>query len=244
MKPPRRPTSAFSLVELLVATAITVVLMGLLLSIFTGVTAAMLGSNTRQEAYREARAALHVLGRDIGTVRPDIGDRWTFHAIPANGEIPSGDQLMLLTLLADNSQPPDQRRSRVARVAYHLDTFNAGDMETVALFRTLSGSADTHERLLMSPTMPIFEDMIANRPNPEPLALHVVGFEARLLNADYVLIDPAIASPGDLHAVEVRLSLLGARPARIYFDPTTAPETRSRILEQNRRVFNLRQHLK
>jgi type II secretory pathway pseudopilin PulG len=62
----RRSTFAFTLAELLVAIAITIVLVGILLRVFAATTAQWQSADQRIDTFRDARAALEFMKRDLG----------------------------------------------------------------------------------------------------------------------------------------------------------------------------------
>src|SRR2546430_3573445 len=66
----RRPLHAFTIVELLVASAITLGIVVLLGVIFGSITRTTSRANQRTDAFRDARAALQIMARDLaGLVR-------------------------------------------------------------------------------------------------------------------------------------------------------------------------------
>lgn len=81
-KPGPIARQGFSLVELLVAMAVLSVMMVLLFGIFDQATDAWRRSEQKIDAFREARAALHYLKRDLEAMVVDANVPWVFFADP------------------------------------------------------------------------------------------------------------------------------------------------------------------
>ena len=94
----RRARRAFTLVELLVAMAITLILVTALMQVFTATTKTWQQSEARMDAYREARGALQIMARDLSATL-----QTSYHQPPAS----TGPLMPTLVLQRSPSTTPD-----------------------------------------------------------------------------------------------------------------------------------------
>lgn len=241
-----RVRAAFTLMELMVAMAVTSLLVILMLQIFNSGTAAWQSNEERLDTFREARAALQIMGRDFSTLSP----------------APSADeQFPVLMLDWHRDTPPEDR---VNREIYGLVTTRnkgIGDLCAVGYYcewdgknkfvlkRQFSDSDNTFDRLKQvltanattpqSPRM-IFETLFARIPGDprkptnvqsiQVLASHVWDLQVDMpdpLNPERMV--PWTTAPGSFNRnlppwVEIRFKALGTNAARKIPDATVGRE--------------------
>jgi prepilin-type N-terminal cleavage/methylation domain-containing protein len=197
----------FTLTELLVAMAVFTGLILLLFSVVDQTTKAWRQSEQRVDAFREARAALFVIGRDLQSfvkahdaapadgaadfgyffVNPDgIGNTdVTFSGVASDAE---GDRLFFLTAQPGGAQ--NNARGEICSVGYYLNysapPANAmtGSRDYFTLHRYFRNSDGTFEPLrnYIAGSNPVL--MHAASTVDEVLARNVVDFRVRAYRAD------------------------------------------------------------
>lgn len=156
----RPPTAAFTLVELLVATAITAVIVVMLGTMFGSLSTTSLRANQRIDSFRDARAALQMIQRDLsGLVRTQWDVKTTPVPPPPPTPItrpaaylalknlyvdPSGDNQQIYALVAaKNSGPGD-----VCSVGYYCRWDSTRN--SYSLHRFFRDSAATYTNIASS----------------------------------------------------------------------------------------------
>jgi len=182
---------AFTLLELLVAMAVLAILVVMMMGLVTSATALWRQSENRAEAYREARAALMIMARDlqntIGSTNTNLfkvnGNAFThFDAGKAILNSNTASAILFHTALPKNAQDPDKSKSDVCQVGYFLaydktamSTNLPGSQPTLNLYRHFLSSDTTFDNLVASPDNP-FTNNITTRANAELLARNVREF--------------------------------------------------------------------
>ncbi len=174
-----KKSSAFSLLELLVAVSVLSILLVILLNIVQGATNLWRTSENKVEAYREARAALQVMSSDL---RNALASTNTAFFRTNISDYPSATNLAFLTTLPISSQNPASL-SDVCTVGYFLAYDNkspvagATGRQSYNLYRYFVESNETFAKLT-DPSGPTgVLDLDSDFP-PEILARNVVSFNA------------------------------------------------------------------
>lgn len=205
----RRSTAAFTLVELLVATAITAVIVVMLGTMFGSLSSTSLRANQRIDSFRDARAALQMIQRDLsGLVRTQWDVKTTPVPPPPPTPItrpaaylalknlyvdPSGDNQQIYALVAaKNSGPGD-----VCSVGYYCRWDST--RKSYSLHRYFRGSAETYD--IIRDSIDYASDEILYKPDPsdtdpalmkdEVLASYVWNLRITPYDASGVALTPA-----------------------------------------------------
>lgn len=150
----KKRRSAFTLIEIMVATVIMVILVGLVIQITTQVLNVWNESSGKLSANAEARIALDLLTQDLETaVFRNNGKQWLRVDAPAASGGPYSNQTVALKLFSpaldrDQSTPGD-----ICAIGYHLEFGpayeNASD-NVYALYRMLIGPEITFDTYMGS----------------------------------------------------------------------------------------------
>ncbi len=164
-----KKTTAFTILEILVAVAVLGMLLVLLLNILQSATGLWRGVENRAETYREARAAMQVISRDLNNLLPSTN---------TNHFLFSTNQLAFLATMPRDSQLPDSLGDLCAvgyLFAYDNKSPVAGDngRQSYNLYRYFIESNETFTNL--SQSSDLFPDFNAST-NSEILARNVVAF--------------------------------------------------------------------
>lgn len=164
MQTKRHSRAAFTLVELLVATAITVLIVVMLGTMFSSLTTTSLRANQRIDAFRDARAALQMMERDLSSLvrnqRDAAGNPITlpaaYFALKDLYDDPAtGNQQIYALIAAKNTGPGDlcavgyYCRWDALRNAYTLNRFFTDS--TVTYPRLASSGGYASETTLYTP---------------------------------------------------------------------------------------------
>ncbi|MEX1118159.1 MAG: GxxExxY protein [Terrimicrobiaceae bacterium] len=121
--------SAFSLIELLVAMAVLSLLVVMMLGLVDSATKLWRDSENRVDAYREARAALGIMSRDLRNVLASTNTNFlllnndgAFAKVPAGAETNTSraGAAFFLTALPANAQESGKNKSDICEVGYFL----------------------------------------------------------------------------------------------------------------------------
>jgi len=179
--PPANPvilskkSSAFSILELLVAVSVLSILLVVLMNIVQSSTSLWRGSENKVEAYREARAALQVMASDLKSILPTTNtDFFRTNLMPS-------PNIAFLAALPISSQDTTSSKSDVCTVAYYSDYGNkspiAGDKgrQSYNLYRYFVESNETFTNLTSNPTTALTASFDTN--HFEILARNIVDFQ-------------------------------------------------------------------
>jgi prepilin-type N-terminal cleavage/methylation domain-containing protein len=141
-----RKNASFTLLEMLVGLAVFSLLSLLLFTILNSATEIWLRQSAEEESFREARAALNTLSRDLGGAVVSTNQNW-FYA-DSNFEGTQGPQLAFLTTLPQDAQPEGLDNSDICVVGYSLEyTTNdaaANGPTNMSLYRYIAFSGWTY----------------------------------------------------------------------------------------------------
>ena len=149
---------AFTLVELLIAVTITVLIVVLLGTMFSSLTSTTSRANQRIDVFRDARAALQMMERDLtGLVRAQqtaylaLDNIWQPGDDPYTARTNATPNLQLFALVAAKNQPPvppgapNPPPGDVCAVGYYCAW--DGSKHTYTLRRFFRNSKDTYEAI-------------------------------------------------------------------------------------------------
>jgi len=180
----RRSDSAFSLLEILVA----VTILALLMTVMLGITSSAVGlwrkGENRVDAYREARAALGVITRDLNLLVPPqstnhflLNSDGAFDQLPAAAE--SGPDragaVFFLSRLPQEAQDPSESVAEICEVGYFLgfERLAGSSNATLNLYRFFRSSATTHSNIAATNS---FHDAVIGPTGEEMLARNIRKF--------------------------------------------------------------------
>jgi type II secretory pathway pseudopilin PulG len=170
MTPSRPSPRGFALIEVMLAMAIGMVVIGLAVTLLSrsGSDYERIGGGVAAE--REARAVLSQLSADLQSAHfhPDQIMEKTAAAWPR-------DRLGLLTLQAPAAQAPASQIGDLCAVHYYLKDLLIGGRTTRCLMRGFRDSKDTFAALAKSEVSTLFTPTDRD----EPVAFCVLGFHAR-----------------------------------------------------------------
>jgi prepilin-type N-terminal cleavage/methylation domain-containing protein len=147
---------AFTLIEIMVATVIMVILVGLVIQITSEVLKVWNRSSGKLSANAEARIAMELLTQDVETaVFRNNGQQWLRVESPQNPGGPYEDQTVALKLFSpaldrDQSSPGD-----ICAIAYRLsyrEAYAGATDKIYALYRSIARPDDTFNLLMGSPS--------------------------------------------------------------------------------------------
>jgi len=174
-----KKSSAFSLLELLVAISVLCILLVILLNIVQGATNLWRSSENKVEAYREGRAALQIISSDLRHVLASTNTNFFRRDISS---YPNSTNVAFLATLPLSSQETNSL-SDVCTVGYFLAYDNKSPVSGITgrqsynLYRYFVESNETFAKLSDSSGPADVLDFDPSR-QPEILARNVVGFNA------------------------------------------------------------------
>ena len=174
-----KKSSAFSLLELLVAIAVLCILLVILLNIVQGASNLWRTSENKVEAYREGRAALQVISSDLRHALASTNTNFFRRNISS---YPNSTNVAFLATLPLSSQETNSL-SDVCTVGYFLAYDNKSPVSGITgrqsynLYRYFVESNETFAKLSDSSGPADVLDFDPSR-QPEILARNVVGFNA------------------------------------------------------------------
>jgi len=218
----RRSAPAFSLVELLVSMTILTTLMVLLFGFFEQATRAWQNSEKKVDAFREARAALYFLKRDLEGLLVDASipffqsdDPSAFSPIiysgPGGTPTANGDLLFFISSQSFDAQDSARGKSDLCAVGYYpvydRDSAAMGNRRSYRLLRYFKSSDDTWENgsaglkvfltTVQSGTPDyavLFPPAQGTADRDEVIARNVVNFKVQPLDENY---QPLLATNGN-----------------------------------------------
>ncbi len=181
--------SAFTLLELMVAMAIMALLLVLLLNMVDSATKLWRVNENRVDSYREARAALGIMARDLENAL--AGSTNTNHFLVNESAFPvfstlggaltdtnNGGALFFLSALPAKAQENGENKSDVCQVGYFLALSRtpASTNQTLNLYRYFRSSDETFTNLTAGT---LFLNPSIGESGEELLARHIVGLSVR-----------------------------------------------------------------
>lgn len=248
MNKSQKHPNAFTIVELLVACVLLIFLVMLLLSVFQHVASSYQQTESRAESFRDGRAALHLMAKELNSLIDASGVQTNTNAVALPRIVVEGSDTNkafgFLANVSQASQPTTNALSDVAIVGYFVAENTNATPPSKSLFRTLLPSDEAFTRLEATGGDLIESaDLDPSMPFTEPVANNVVDFQVKVLDAEY----QEIANPngGTNEAfIEVDLTVIGSRSAQAYFAPSAPAALKERIMATDARNFVLRTRLK
>lgn len=213
-------TSAFSLIELMVAMAVMSILLVLLLNMVDSGTKLWRVNENRVDSYREARAALGIIARDLQNLIPSTNASYfllneeAFPLISSVGgavtNTNSGSAAFFLSALPAKAQQSGSNKSDVCQVGYFL-AFNRTSASTnlsLNLYRYFRSSDPTFQTLTNGSGLFASPPPFPNSSDTELLARNVTGIALRaftLTNSSLVAFSSSSSTPvPDLVEIQIR----------------------------------------
>lgn len=158
---PRKRRKAFTLIEIMVAAAITIIMIGLVIQITSEVLKIWNRSVGKLSANAEARVAMELLTSDLETaLLVNNGQQW----IRVEQEVGDDPITVGLKLFSPALDRPSDEPGNICAIAYRLakaPAYQNASIDTYVLFRDLEGPVDTFNNLL--------------GPNPDNSQLELTG---------------------------------------------------------------------
>jgi len=189
------------------------ILLLLLLSMVDGATRLWRTNETRAEAYREARAAIGVISRDLQNLAATTNRAhflWRSEALArlaTTDGASTGSAVFFLSRLPPKAQDPASNRSEICQVGYFLAFRGtpASTSPTLNLYRYFRSSDPTFAAVASGTGL--FADAASDAEATELLARHVTGFSLQAFtatNGSLVDFTPSGATPTpDLIGIEI-----------------------------------------
>jgi prepilin-type N-terminal cleavage/methylation domain-containing protein len=253
----RASFTAFTLLELLVAMAVLAILVVMLMGLVTSATSLWRASENRVDAYREARAALSVMTRDLAALIPSANTNlflinsngaFTKAAPGAEKDVRRAGAAFFLAALPTNAQDSTNNRSDVCEVGYFLSfekvKFMTNSEKTMNLYRFFRSSDPTFTNLSASDN---FKHAAMGSAGEELLARNIREFRITPLvwtnNAYSTNFVPTAAKPvPDL--VEISLTALNQEAAKRFTNKADwVSATPSEALTNAQQIFTTRVRL-
>lgn len=244
----------------MVGAALTGLILTLLLGIFSGVLDTWTQTSARTDAFGEARAALHLIDRDLDGVVPAGDSPLVSTKLPNPGK-DGMEAFGFVSRVSPTSQPatPSSQvppgapliTSDICGIVYYLAPSSAGTNAPLALFRRLVPSKSTFGLLADPPnffTSACAADAATTlHVEDEVVAQNVVSCSVLMRDADYKVISttpPPEGTPVATPAyVEIELRVIGSHTAQSYFDAATSDVAKENLLLKNARSFVMRHRL-
>jgi type II secretory pathway pseudopilin PulG len=241
----RQNRCAFTIVELLVASAITLGIVVLLGVIFGSITRTTSRANQRTDAFRDARAALQMMERDFGDL---IKTQWQPDPFttPTPSTSPQPTTRPTAFLALKNIHDPASANQEIFGLIA-LKNAGLGDVCAVGYYCSWDGNAYTLRRYfrdsastfaIVSSTSPYVSDGSLYTPNPSPspspsddvLARYVWNLKVTAYDSTGTVItypyicDPSATTPNKVPAViEISFNAMSAEAARTVMSVSTDP---------------------
>lgn len=227
-----RAGAGFTLFEMLVAMAVMAFLLLMLLNFLDAATRLWRTNANQAEAYREARAAIGVIARDLQNLAATTNRSHFLWNADAIGQLAgtdgaaAGSAVFFLSWLPPHAQDPAANRGDICEVGYFLAFARtpSSPAPTLNLYRYFRSSDFTFPAIASGSGH--FAGAAANSAATEVLAHHVTGFSLQAFtstNSSLAAFTPSAATPTpDL--VVITLSAI-SREVAARLDPELASWT-------------------
>jgi prepilin-type N-terminal cleavage/methylation domain-containing protein len=235
----------FTLAELLVAVAITSMIVVFLGSMFTSLASTSLRAHERTDAFRDARAALQMMARDFSAV---VRTQWEPNPFtnpsPTSTPQPTTRPVAYLALKNIYSDPVSTNQQIYGLIAAKnaatgdvcsVGYYSSWDGKAYTLRRFFRDSAATHAAISAKATYASESDLF--QPNPtgtqpdDVLAQYVWNLNVKPFAADGTALtypyicDASAASPAPpIAAIEISFTAMSAAAARTLMSVTSSPK--------------------
>lgn len=212
----------------------------LLFSVVGSATRLWQTEEAQEEGFREARAALNFLSRDLANAVVTPNERW-FHT--------DTNRFAFLTVLPSSSQSDGQDRSDICAVGYSLEwgkvnPADASEKPRLALYRYVRFSNPTHTSLILNPTASvetIFSGVDGTSTVRELLARNMSRFSYDLYSTNALGQPVPYVLPNEMPKIlQFSMSVLNDNTASKLTSQGQWSDTNSTLILQNERTFTLR----
>ena len=232
--PPSRDEGGFTLVELMIAAAITVVIVLVLAGMFLSLTNTSLRASQRIDAFRDARAALQTIERDMANLvqLPEIASYFASTDLYSDPSTATQKNQQLYALCAVKNQPtgnPPPVAGDLCAVGYYC----SWDTNHYTLRRHFRDSAATFQAFQTNGAGNYMAPATLYTPSTsdDVLAAYVWNFNVTLYDATGVVIstypyicDPSAISTNPLPAaVEISFNAMSPQAARTVMSVSSNP---------------------
>ncbi len=249
---------AFTLIELLVAMAVLALLVVLLMGIVESASKLWRDSESRVDSYREARAAVSIMSRDlrnslaganVNNVR--LGTNAFALLSDAEKNTNTAGAIFFLSSQARNAQQSGANKSDICQVGYFLAYGKTsmipgpGSEASMNLYRFFLSSDATFSRLTNSPSAPFMTGLTPTDPNVELLARNIKSLRIQALDEKGSSYTPT-ASCATSPIVEINITALNRNVAAKLRSRTDWTNTQGAIGEEimrNQQDFSTRVRL-
>jgi prepilin-type N-terminal cleavage/methylation domain-containing protein len=252
--PPSRP-AAFTLLELLVALAVLALLITVLMGLVDSAAKLWRESEARVDAYREARAALNVMQRDLRNAVATTNQNFFRLNTDAYAQLADAEKntnyasaVFFLSAQPANAQASGQNRSDVCQVGYFL-AYGKTSMspaaqteQTMNLYRYFLSSDPTFQAFTNTNSPPFNANLTPTDLNVELLARNIksIRLTARDTNGLPYVAGTNSALPPLVEIEMIALNQDAAGKLRTKSDWTNSTGNLQRITEQAQQTFQTR----
>lgn len=177
----RNRSAAFTLLEILVAVSLLALLMVLMMGIVTSASMLWRDGENRIDPYREARAAMSLIARDLRSLTAlDSADEFLINNSGAFAKLPGAAEaatnragaLFFLSRKPANAQDPTMDDGELCEVGYYLgfERLHGATNASLNLYRHFRNSTETYANLLGSR---LFSDSVIGPSGEEMLARNI-----------------------------------------------------------------------
>ena len=192
----RHISKAFTLLELLVAIAVMTLLLVLLLNMVDSASSLWRKTENRADSYREARAAIGIMSRDLQNAlsSPTNANQFLINAdayplLSSVGaglvqDANTGGAVLFLSALPSKAQETNKNKSDVCEIGYFLalgksSAVSNAPINTMNLYRYILSSDDTFARMTDN-SQPLFPNNLSlSDKEVELLARNITAFSIR-----------------------------------------------------------------
>lgn len=231
--------ASFTLLEMLVATAVFSMMSVLLFSIINDATKLWRDQQSREDGFREARAALNFLSRDIQASLISTNPNWFYT---------TSNRVAFLTTLPSNSQGTGLDRGDICAVGYSLEwgkmnTNSVSEKSRMSLYRYVRFSDPTYSTFVRvsSPIQTLFDNPDGTNTVRELLAANVSGVAFKFYKTNSAGIPQTYTGGAGTPAIfDIVITVLNDKTAKQLNTQADWANTNSPVVRQNLQSFALR----
>jgi len=235
----KRHGASFTLGEMLVSIAVFSFLILILFSLMTAATKIWRQQTAEEESFREARAALNILSRDMNGALISTNTSWFYN----NGT----SQMAFLTTLPNTAQNTNVAPGDICAVGYSLEysTNDASSYQTnMSLYRYVCFSGSTYANYLVG-SNPVQNIFAANPDNINTVRQLVARDIPQVSFVSYTNDSTGAPWPSTQNflsnmTIVVGITALNDRTAVLLTTQAQWQNTNSALIQQNEELFTLR----
>lgn len=256
-----RARAAFTLLELLIAVGLLAMLATMLFLILDATSRLWRENERRVDSYREARAALNLIARELRSwqpLDPAMGRSLVVNPQPADGiALPAAaaapaiaDSIWFTSLIPPKLQHSGKNKSDLCALGYYLawtPNPGAGGGSSYKLYRHFRSSDDTFAAIQAG--QPLYQDIKASVDNNNDiLARNITSLKIRPFeitsNGTLALITPVshLGPPQNVRPrlIEIEIRAINAETAAKLASKTDWENPNHPLIKQNEQVFTTR----